>query len=390
MAETAKKKKILILMPMLLIGGTEQQTLKMAQTLINAGYQVSVCCYYEVDSSMLVQFENSGALVKHLGLQRSSHSGLFADIYILLQQLIKTIKEIQPDIVHVQYVTPGFISIVATYLAGVENILATVHYSARQQGLKAKLLLRCGAFFCKGFFAVSKAVEISWFGDSAMFDPQLAKRGRKHFTIYNQVDMAVIKQGIKDSSSQKKLLRLNDNHLTIGVVGRLSREKGHMVLIRAMAEIIKQIPDIQLLLVGEGSEKESLLKKADSLNLSKNIRWLGKKEHNETVAIISLLDLLVVPSLSEGFGLVAVEAMACSTPVLASSVDGLIEIIKDGENGWLVAPGDDGELARKIVALMKDAKKRSDVGRLGHKQVEERFSLEIYQNKILTVYDTFF
>ncbi|MBF0446040.1 MAG: glycosyltransferase family 4 protein, partial [Magnetococcales bacterium] len=299
--------------------------------------------------------------------------------------LIKNIRQIRPDIVHGQYVTPGVVSIVATRRAGVKNILATVHYSGRQHGWKAKLLLRSGASLCKAFFCVSKAVEKSWFGDSAMFDHQLATTGRKHFTIYNSIDKAVIESGIQNSD----LLNLDKNHPIIGVVGRLSREKGHRFLVRAMGDIVKQIPDIKLVVVGEGSEGEALLREAESLNINNSIIWLGKKDYPETLAIISVFDLLVVPSLSEGFGLVAVEAMASSTPVVASGVDGLMEVIQDGETGWFVTPGDVSELAEKVVWAVKNKQKRKQIAESGLKQAKERFSLERYEKVILRAYNTF-
>lgn len=374
-------KTVIIAIPVLLVGGTEIQTLHLLRALTGAGYSVTVCCYYEYDVTMVAQFEEAGAKVFLMKYERTE------GLWHLAKGLLKIFKERKPDVVHVQYIAPGLVPIFAARLAGIKTIFATVHQPGSPYGLKAKLLLRTAARVCTAFFCNSLAVEKSWFGDSKIFDPADMKAKRKHFTIYNAVDVDKIRQITSkcDKEQMREKLQITGKKV-IGFVGRLRHEKGLDILLDALQHVIKVHPDTLLLVIGKGPDRESLKLIADSLKLQKHIIWLGQKSPEEVYQLYSIMDVVAVPSLFEGFGLVAAEAMAAGLPVVATKVEGLTEVIEDGVTGILVPPGNSQALAKAITELLVNQDRALQMGQKGLQRVQEHFSIEKFKESILAAY----
>jgi glycosyltransferase involved in cell wall biosynthesis len=135
-------------------------------------------------------------------------------------------------------------------------------------------------------------------------------------------------------------------------VGRLSAEKGHAVLMRAFVELASDIADIRLIIAGDGPVKAALAKEAGGLIGQGRIYLPGTR--TDVPELLAAADMFVLPSLYEGFGLAALEAMAAGLPVIATNVGGVPELVRDGTDGILVAPGDVGELKESIAALLVD------------------------------------
>ncbi|PQP34808.1 hypothetical protein C6A37_05825 [Desulfobacteraceae bacterium SEEP-SAG9] len=384
------KNCVLVVSPVLLLGGTEIQTLSMVRVLISAGYKVAVCCYYEFEDSIAIQFKDAGANVILLHLDRSVGRSGFCKMLELIQKLVAIFQETRPDIVHVQYLAPGLIPIIVARLSRIRTVFATVHQPGHPYGMKAKLLIRLGAYLSTAFFCVSKSAEESWFGNSEVYNTQYVNRKRKHYTICNAVDSSIINQAVSsiDCNSIKKALGLNGNPV-IGVVGRLRSEKGHLILLDAMAEVTKVIPEVKLLVVGDGPDRAKLNERAKKLGIVDHILWLGAKEQSEVFDLYSVMDVVVVPSLFEGFGLTAAEAMAAGKPVVASAVDGLNEIIEDNVTGYLFPVGDNISLARNIIRLLYNSEKSKVMGGKGRKRISDLFSFETSSKSWLAAYKEF-
>ena len=374
-------KRVLICSPVLLIGGTEMHMLNLVGVLSTSGYQVTVCCYYEFADEMVSEFRRIGIEVILMGFKRSD--GLIR----LILGLRKLFNKLKPDIIHIQYVAPGFIPVLTAYLAGIKPIFASVHQPGTPYGRKEKFLLRMAAKLSTAFFCVSQSAERSWFGDSALWNLDAVKNGRKHFTIYNGVDCEHI-QRIANEIAQgdlKASLGLTGRPV-VGVVGRLRKEKGHAWLFEAIKHVIKVIPDVILLVVGDGPDRESLKQKAENLGISQNVIWAGQKLPEEVYRLHALMDVVVVPSLFEGFGLTAAEAMAARRPVVASSVEGLSEVVADSQTGYLLPPGNSKVLAEALVKLLKNPELREKMGQRGHRRVVENFGMERFTESMSAVY----
>jgi len=385
MTNQNKQRKILIMTPVLLLGGTEIQVLSMIKALTSDKYQISICCYYEYDYAMVERFKSVCANVVLMKLERKS--GLF----YLFQKLFFMFRQIKPDLVHVQYLAPGLIPILAARLARVPVILATVHIAGSiVYGKKAKMLLRIAAFICTRFICVSCGVEKFWFGDSEIFDPANVNKGRKHCTVYNAIDTVAIANAVSavDKHNMKEVLGIAERPV-IGIVGRLAHQKGHTLLLDAMAEVIKEFPEIVLMIIGEGPERQKLGEKASALNINKKILWMGVQPQNKVFEFYAIMDIFAMPSLYEGFGLTAAEAMAAGVPVVASKVDGLCEIIEDGVSGYLVPAGNSKALGDAVIELLKNPPKAKVIGQHGCKRVENLFSLEHFQASIIALYNIF-
>jgi len=384
--ETAKKSmsiahKVLIAIPILFTGGTELQTLNLVKGLLSAGYQITICCYYDYDHFMVLKFEATGANVILMNLKRSD------SIFRLMGKLREVFWKVKPDVVHVQYIAPGLIPIIAAKLSGIKKVFATVHQPGRPYGWKPKIFIRFASHLCDVFFCNSRSAEESWFGDSQVFDPKKIGSKRKHFTIYNGVDIERIERIGKevDKGKIKDLLGIRDKKV-IGVVGRLRREKGQATLLESMKTVIQELPDAVLIVVGNGPDRPYLEEMAKKLGIDSHVKWLGEKDHEEVIRLYSILDVVVVPSLFEGFGLTAAEAMAAGRPVIASNVDGLTEVIQGGVNGLLVPPGDIQVLARVILELILNPTKAASMGASAREDIEKKFSLKRFQSAILAAY----
>ncbi len=376
----------MIAIPCLLRGGTEQQTLLLAKALVESGYHVEVCCYFEYDAQMVVEFKEAGADVLLLKWSRDVGAIKF------IRKLSAIFREKSPDVAHIQYMAPGLLPIIAAKLARVPVVLATAHYPGTPHGFMAQRLLRFGAFLSDCFTCVSEAAEKSWFGDSFLLNRSNSDNSiiRKNLTIPNAVDIEAIDKALAEKT--QKILQIA-GHLggktVIGTAARLSNEKGLDILLKAFA-VAKEInQNIHLLIIGDGVQKDYLQKLAVDLGIADSCTWMGRLPWQEAMRCLGLMNIVVVPSRFEGFGLTAIEAMACGKPVVASNLDGLAEIIQHGINGFLVDSEDINEFAEKIVDLLQEGTKRKSIGNAARKCVEEKYAYPMFREKIKMLYKMF-
>jgi len=175
----------------------------------------------------------------------------------------------------------------------------------------------------------------------------------------------------------------------VGMIARLTEEKDHETFLRAARKISAKKPGTRFLIVGEDPTPEEkrdryLKSLVAEFGLQQKVIFTGQRE--DIPAVMAGLDLLIHCAHQEGFGRVLVEGMAAATPVVATRVGGIPEVIEEGETGLLVPPGDVEEVARKTVALLEDPKRRKEMGLRGQRRVRERFSLEAHVGKIQDLY----
>lgn len=154
-------------------------------------------------------------------------------------------------------------------------------------------------------------------------------------------------------------------------VGRLIPIKGHLVLLRAFRDARAEIPDLELEIAGRGPLEPALRAYARELGIEDAVRFLGQVNPIQTA--IERTAISVVPSLGEGFGMVALEAMERARPVIAAAIGGLGELVEDGRTGLLVAPGESEPLARAIVELASNPELAKTMGEAGRARALDRF-----------------
>jgi glycosyltransferase involved in cell wall biosynthesis len=181
--------------------------------------------------------------------------------------------------------------------------------------------------------------------------------------IPNQVDLA----GFRSAESKVPATRP-----TLLFAGRLEYEKGVQILLRAVRLVARRLPWVRLRIVGRGTYAGELERLAGRLGLAGRVRFDGWVEADRLRELYAATDLVVVPSLYEPFGLVALESMACGIPVVASDTGGLPELIEDEGSGILVPPGDHVALARALLRLLSDRELAQRLGRAGRAAVSGR------------------
>lgn len=170
----------------------------------------------------------------------------------------------------------------------------------------------------------------------------------------------------------------------IGTASRLEPVKGITTLIEAIGIVARKRPSIRLEIAGKGSLRSALEQDAARIGVTSNVSFLGWRE--DVPALMRSWHIFVLPSLDEGFGLAALEAMASGLPVIASDEGGLRELILDSQTGFLVPVGSPEAIANKIELLLDDADLRTKMGMLGRERARETFSLAAMVKKSSALY----
>jgi len=179
----------------------------------------------------------------------------------------------------------------------------------------------------------------------------------------------VIPNGIEFEDTQT-IKNVELHHPNVIFIGRLTRVKGVDVLIKAIPLVKEVIPNIHLYIIGSGPMENELKEIVKSMRLEENINFLGVVSDLEKFSYLKSADICVLPSFYEPFGIVLLEAMACKTAIIASDVGGIPYVLGDGEAGILFKCGDVDDLAKKIILLLSDERKRKELADAGYKRVK--------------------
>jgi glycosyltransferase involved in cell wall biosynthesis len=171
-------------------------------------------------------------------------------------------------------------------------------------------------------------------------------------------------------------------------LGRLTPVKGFDLLIRAFGALARRLPELLLVLVGHGPEETTLRQLAAECGISHRVVFVGRVPHEGVAAFLQRCEFLVIPSRREGFGIVALEAMACRKAVVATAVGGLPEIVLDGITGLLVKEQTPEAMAEAMLRLQGDSQLALQLGRTGRQVVESRFTWEATARRYVEVFES--
>jgi glycosyltransferase involved in cell wall biosynthesis len=203
--------------------------------------------------------------------------------------------------------------------------------------------------------------------------------------IHNGIDFDRVRVSSPDAPARVRAELGAVGRLVVLIAARLHPEKGYESLLAAFARVVGGVPGTVLLIAGTGPLESHYRRLAADHSLGDSVRFLGFRR--DLPDIISAADIVVLPSLAEAFGLAAAEALYLGTPVVASRVGGLPEIVDDEIDGLLVPPNQPPALAEALVRLLTQPDLRARLAGRGRQKVAERFSFQAMVRAYERVYD---
>jgi glycosyltransferase involved in cell wall biosynthesis len=284
-----------------------------------------------------------------------------SDLRALLA-LARLLRRIKPAIVHTHSSKAGILGRAAAWLAGVPIVIHSIHgfgFTRYQPVPVRRMLMGLECLAAKGttrFFAVSDAnrqlgVAIGLFPES------------RCAVIRSGVDVAAIRRLEVDTTAKKRELGLEPGRPVVGMVAPMKPQKAPLDFVRVAAKVAGKKPETQFLFVGDGELRDAMESEIARLGLTKSFRLAGWRR--DVPALMRCLDVFVLTSLWEGLPRVYLEALASGVPVVGTRVDGAAEVVRDGVNGYLLAPGDVNGMAERVLALLANPTLAADMGRRG-------------------------
>jgi len=182
----------------------------------------------------------------------------------------------------------------------------------------------------------------------------------------------------------RSLLGYQEDDIVVGYLSRLVRSKGAMSLLKVAARIVRSLPNVRFLIIGDGPMRSQLERQIEEMRLKTVVTMLGSRPWKETPYYLNAMDIFVFPSFREAFGLALVEAMACGIAPVARFNAGTKEIITDGETGYLIAS--DEEIFHQLLKLAQDADLRNRIGANARREVQDKYSWQVVMERTVEAY----
>lgn len=202
--------------------------------------------------------------------------------------------------------------------------------------------------------------------------------------IPNGVDLKIF-SGVHPAAGLKEKLRIDSKDKVVITVSRLVSKNGIDDLIKAIS--ILNEPNVKLLIVGNGEDRNKLGNLREKLNLEKQVIFLGDVVNTEIPKYLAIADIFIRPSLAEGFGIVFLEAMAARVPVIGTPIGGIPDFLKDYETGIFCEPRNPGSIAEKIKELLENDNLRDKLVENGYKLVKEEYNWDKIIERIKDIYN---
>lgn len=363
------KFNILQLMTDSKIGGAEKVVLSLATGLSKERFNVYVCSLTK-RGLIFEEMEAAGVKVYSLGMRN------IFDFFKIFK-LIRILKSQNIQILHSHLFHANILARIVGKLVGVPIIISTEHI----MGLEGRLRLflnRLTSIFVDRFVAVS-------FGVENFLVNRVGISSYKITVIQNGIDSNKFNFDNLNKENRKKEFGFVASDKIVGTIARIHKQKGHIYLLQAAKEVIEKIPEAKFLIVGDGPLKKNMEKLSKDLKIAKNVIFLGFCK--DIPSIMSILDILVLPSLWEGLPITILEAMAMKKPVIATRVGGTLEVVENDLTGVLVEPKDCHSLSQAIIRLLRNVPLMDRLGKAGYTKVTEYFNIARMLKKTEDLYN---
>jgi len=301
-----------------------------------------------------------------------------------IRQIKNIIRNNAIDLVHSQGARADFFARLAGRIANAPNIVCTIAMPV--EGFEVKPLRktiyrfmdRLSGRYVKKFIAVSESLRKALTEERGIASERVV-------TIYNGIELDKYHPNLKETSLRDQW-DIAPETPVVGAIGRMVWQKGFEFFIKAIPEILEVTPDARFLLVGDGSLRPDLENLARELDVYGRVIFTGFR--SDIQQLLSTLDVLVVPSLLEGFPMITLEAMAMATPVVATRIHGITEQIVDGKEGILIPPRNPEALATAVQRLITDKQLGTNLGTAARSRVESFFSIATMVRETKQVYSS--
>ena len=352
------------------IGGLERVVVDLAKGFKKKGHVVSICCLDGKDP-LGIEAERVGVKVFPL----NKKPGI---AWSLPHRIAEIIKAEQINLIHTHNEAGLIYGSTAALFAGVRRIVHTEH--GKESSYDRKKVIRIIERYLlrkvNGVVAVSEDLRtkiVNWHG----------LQNDKIHVISNGID--IVSFGRKEARKVKRSkMGFKDENFVIGNVASLLFLKNHNFLLGIFRELLKELPTLKLVLIGDGPLRGDLEFSAMKMGISNNVLFLGPRK--DVVELLPILDLFVLPSLTEGISLSLLEAMAAGIPVVASAVGGNSEIIESWKNGFLIPLESEEEWVRTMKTIIQNIDLRRSVSKMAEQTVAQRFSLTMMMDRYERLY----
>jgi glycosyltransferase involved in cell wall biosynthesis len=352
------------------VGGAELLAYRLAQKLRNA-YRFVFCCLDELGE--LGQAVRADGFPVHVLGRRPGFD------WRCVRWLKRLLVNERISLVHAHQYTPFFYAVASRQTWRSLPVLFTEHGRFHPDRPSWKRLIFNRAFMRRGdrVIAVGSAVR------RALIDNEGIQRERVA-VIYNGIDPSPYLASTSLCAHVRRELGLSDNDFVLAQVARLDPLKDHCTALRTVSRLADNMPNVRLLLVGDGPQRRHIEREIARKGLDSYVRLLGTRRDVER--ILAAADLFLLTSISEGIPLTLLEAMAAGRPPVATRVGGVSEVVEDGATGVLVPAGDDQALATAIQRLAGDAPLRRRMGAAGQQRAIASFSEQQNHRAYSTLY----
>lgn len=349
------KRRILFVNHSLAMGGIETMIVDMVRLLPRDQYHAEVAVF-EGGGTLEQVLEKEGIAVHRLGKREGVDAGLFLRLRTLL-------REGRFDILHTHNYAAWLYGNVARRLAG-----TAVHVHTEHSGVSAsKLRYAVERFLSKSTSAV---VAVSDHVVDVLVN-HIGVASSRVKLIYNGVNTKRFVRNTQQREEARTALGIGSTEVVVGIVARLAPIKNHTYLLDAFAELLKLSPTARLLIVGDGTERARLEQHAQQIGVASRTIFAG--ERRDTERMLNAMDVYALSSTSEGMNLTLLEAMSSGLPIVATGVGGNVEIVREGETGYLVPLNAPAEFARALAACTNSESLRNTLGGNARNSVTKRF-----------------
>ena len=304
------------------------------------------------------------------------------DYVSAILKLSAYLKKEKVDLLHVHLFDPSIVGLLAAVKAGTKYRVMTRHYSDYHTRINKKWHVRLDRM-CNRLS--HRIISVSEHTSDHVVEVEGAPR-EKVVTIYNGIDFDRIKPSEDDFKSRIRKEFGTEGKFLILTTGRLHPEKGYPFLFEAAAKLKKQVDKpFVWLIAGKGQFEEEFRNQVTNLGCDDVIKFIGFRK--DIPDLMSTADVFVLPSVAEAFGVVFAEAIYLGTPIVATNIGGIPEVVTNGVDGILIPPADSSAIADTLTELINHPEKLKALGNTGKQKVIEKFEFEDMTRKYEAVYE---